>query len=277
MSLLLFLAFAFQLQANPRETMSGYIDVDGGAERIYYESTGSGEAVVLSHGAGGNHAIWMHQVPALAQTHRVITWDQRGWGKSTNHRKMAGRADIAVEDLRALLDHLAIERAHVVGQSMGGWVVAGFALQYPDRTHSLTLANTYGGISTEAMRQWLTPQKWAEVRQRAEAAGRPNDIADDARAFQYSQVRRLAPPRGPENLGDLLFGKHWDIAAARALKMPVLIVTGTYDGIFAPEMMRMLHNELKGSQLYEIENAGHSPYFERPGEWNRVVLKHLGH
>jgi pimeloyl-ACP methyl ester carboxylesterase len=63
----------------------------------------------------------------------------------------------------------------------------------------------------------------------------------------------------------LLFGKHWDIAAARALKMPVLIVTGTYDGIFAPEMMRMLHNELKGSQLYEIENAGHSPYFERPG------------
>lgn len=64
-------------------------------------------------------------------------------------------ADTALEDLRALLDHLLIERAHVVGQSMGDWVVAGFALQYPDRTSSLTRANTYGGISTEAMRQWL--------------------------------------------------------------------------------------------------------------------------
>ena len=74
-----------------------------GDEKIYYESTGSGDAVVLSHGAGGSHAIWMHQVPVLAEHYRVITWDQCGWGKSTDAEGLGGDPNAAVEDLRLLL------------------------------------------------------------------------------------------------------------------------------------------------------------------------------
>ena len=170
-----------------------------GNEHIYYESTqstGSGEAVVLSHGAGGSHAIWMHQTPVLAEQYRVVTWDQRGWGKSTNVAGLAGDQNTAIEDLRRLMDHLGIDKAHVIGQSMGGWVVAGFALRHPERTLSLTLANTYGGLTTEAMREWMTPERMAE----RQAQGRPSDIADPARAFQYRQTvpTRAAPaPDGP--------------------------------------------------------------------------------
>ena len=136
--------------ADVRQTDAGFLVV--GSERIYYESTGSGEVVVLSHGAGGNHAIWVHQTPVFAETYRVVTWDQRGWGKSTDVRGLAGDSETAVEDLRRLLDHLDIDKAHLVGQSMGGWAVAGFALRYPERTRSLVLANTYGGLTTEPMR-----------------------------------------------------------------------------------------------------------------------------
>ena len=148
--------------ADVRQTDAGFVVVGG--ERIYYESTGSGEVVVFSHGAGGNHAIWVHQTPVFAEKFRVVTWDQRGWGKSTDVRGLAGDSDTAVEDLRRLLDHLDIDAAHLVGQSMGGWAVAGFALRYPERTRSLVLANTYGGLSTEPMREWITAERWAEVR-----------------------------------------------------------------------------------------------------------------
>lgn len=243
-----------------------------GNEQIYYESTGSGDAVVLSHGAGGSHAIWMHQTPVLAEKYRVITWDQRGWGKSTDTAGRAGDPNTAVEDLRRLLDHLGIDRAHVVGQSMGGWAVAGFALRHPERTRSLTLANTYGGLTTEAMDGFMTTDRIQE----RQSQGRPSDIADPVRAFQYRQLSRLAPPRPPTDLGERLFAAGWDLEAARKSTVPILIVTGPHDWIFPPEMMRMLDAELPTSRLVEIPDAGHSPYFEFPDAWNEAVLQHLG-
>ena len=260
--------------ADVRQTDAGFVVF--GSERIYYESTGSGDVVVLSHGAGGNHAIWMQQTPVLAETYRVVTWDQRGWGRSTDSQRLAGDPDTAVEDLRRLLDHLDIDKAHIVGQSMGGWAVAGFTLRYPERTRSLTLANTYGGLSTEAMRKWTTPDRWQELQARAAEKGRDFDIADPARAFQYAQISRLSPPRAPTNLGERLFGTHWDLEEARKTAVPILIVTGPHDWIFAPEMMRLLDEELPTSRLVEIPDSGHSPYFERPDLWNRAVLEHLG-
>ena len=249
------------------QTDTGFAVV--GDEQIYYESTGSGDAVVLSHGAGGSHAIWMHQVPVLAERYRVITWDQRGWAKSTDAEGLGGDPNAAVEDLRLLLDHLGVDKAHMIGQSMGGWVVAGFTLRYPERTRSLTLANTYGGIATEAMREFMTPELLLE----RQALGRTAHIADPVRAFQYAQLSRLAPPRAPIDLDAKL---RPDLEAARKTTIPILIVTGPHDWIFPPEMMRMLDAELPTSRLVEIPDAGHSPYFEFSEAWNRVVLEHLG-
>ena len=255
-------------------TLAGYVTVDRGADRIYFESTGSGEAVILSHGAGGNHAIWANQVVPLAATYRVVTWDQRGWGKSSNERGRAGDQDSAVEDLRSLLDHLGIEKAHVVGQSMGGWAVAGFALRYPERTLSLTLANTYGGLSNASIRKWMEPEARAERLRKNTAAGRTgNGIRDPQRAFLYNQIQRLAPPRSPVPLGlDL---EQWSLEDAHRLKMPILITSGPYDGPFGPELLRELHEALPGSRLEEIPDSGHSPYFGHPELWNRAVMDHL--
>ena len=200
----------------------------------------------------------MHQVPVLAEHYRVITWDQRGWGKSTDAEGPGGDPNAAVEDLRLLLDHLGVDKAHVIGQSMGGWVVAGFALRYPERTRSLTLANTYGGISTEAMREFMTPELLLE----RQALGRAAHIADPVRAFQYAQLSRLAPPRAPIDLDAKL---RPDLEAACKTTIPILIVTGPHDWIFPPEMMRMLDAELPMSRLVEIPDAGHSPVLRVSG------------
>ena len=116
----------------------------------------------------------------------------------------------------------------------------------------------------------------AERKRTLDALASSPDIADPDRAFRYAQIRRLAPPRPPANLGQKLFGSTWSLADARKLELPILIITGTYDIIFPPRLMRGLHAELPSSKLVEIENAGHSPYFERPAAWNEIVLDHIG-
>ena len=101
--------------------------------------------MVLSRGSGGNHAVWYQQVPS--QKYRVVTWDQRGFGRSTDVNKHAGPGP-AVEDLKTLLDHLGITRAHLVGQSMGGWAArAGLDRCSGEVAETRSRRKRMGGIS----------------------------------------------------------------------------------------------------------------------------------
>lgn len=100
---LLWTMFTTSAPAADLMLQSGFVEHDG--EQIYFESIGTGEAVVLSHGSGGTHAVWYQQVVVLAQKYRVVTWDQRGFGRSTDVNKQAGPGP-AIEHLKALLDHL---------------------------------------------------------------------------------------------------------------------------------------------------------------------------
>jgi pimeloyl-ACP methyl ester carboxylesterase len=117
---------------------TGRVAVEGGT--LYYETRGSGPAVVLLHAGGLDHTMWDPQVDALARSYRVIRFDVRGHGRST--ARMGPYS--MVEDLRRVLDHLGVERAHLVGLSMGGGIAFDFASTYPARTLTLALASTSG-------------------------------------------------------------------------------------------------------------------------------------
>src|SRR5580658_10259134 len=114
--------------------------------KLFYEVHGEGPAVVFAHGAGGTHLSWWQQVPVLSQKFKCITIDHRTYGYS---RDVAGGPGprAYVTDLTQLLDTLGIQKVALVGQSMGGTTVLGFASAHPERVSALIMSDTIGGYS----------------------------------------------------------------------------------------------------------------------------------
>lgn len=260
--------------------------VQSGGETIYYEWISQGPAddrpvVVLTHGAGGNHAVWFQQVPALAMSYRVLTWDSRGFGNSTNALDALSPA-AAVADLSALLAEVGVgeaEAVHLVGQSMGGWWVVAFALAQPRRLRSLTLSDTPGGVMSEAMEQhfgqFLRRGGMAEAVELGRHPGIGEGIAatDPALAFLYQELGSFHnPPTGA--IGRVLGTARHDLATVRGLGVPMLVLAGAEDEIFPAALLADLARDL-GASYVEIPLAGHSPYFEQAGRYNEAVLNFL--
>jgi pimeloyl-ACP methyl ester carboxylesterase len=257
--------------------------VEAGGERLYFESVGAGAPLVLCHGAGGNHAIWWQQVPVFACRHRVVTWDHRGFGRSSDHAGASG-PEAAVQDLAAILDQLGIGETHLVGQSMGGWTALGFALAQPGRVRSLVLADTLGGITTpEVERQ----QRELLARARSDALGPAAELGrhpalddsfagrDPARAYLYQMLGAFGEP----DLGRIaprLFATQHAPEYVRRLRAPLLFVVGERDRLFPPGLVRSVAELLPGARVIEIPGCGHSPYFEDAPAWNAVVGEFLG-
>jgi 3-oxoadipate enol-lactonase len=251
---------------------NGCLAIDG--DDVYFEAVGDPEApvVVLGHGAGGNHAIWFQQVPVFEREHRVITWDQRGFGNSTNRNGLAN-PHTATNDLLAILDHFAVGHAHIVGQSMGGWAAMGLAIAHGNRVRSLVLADTVAGIAIDG---WWNAA--ASIPPRVGAFNHPalaNEfcIRNPEHAHLYLQIGGLR--RDPladqsamlKSLGKVTFTDD-QVAAVGA---PVLFIVGTQDEIFPPALITEAAARMPGAEIERIEGAGHSPYFEQPGAWNALV------
>jgi 3-oxoadipate enol-lactonase len=267
----------------------GRVEHDG--EDIYWELVNTGPddqrpVVVLSHGAGGSHAAWYQQVPALATRFQVLTWDSRGFGNSTN-RNDAPSAPAAAADLTAVLDSLSadyagMERVHLVGQSMGGWHISAFALTQPTRVLSLTYADTVGGLWTPELREAMAgfqAEGGLGGRGEPEVIGGhralwPGTAERDLRlAFLYQALGSFfsAPL---DRLGDTIA---WTVSHDQiaALGVPVLFIAGRHDQIFPAPLLAASAASIPGARYAEIPDAGHSPYFEQPDLWNEALLGFL--
>jgi len=246
------------------------------AARLYYEICGDGEDLIFLHGAGGNHLSWWQQLPAFAAHFRCIVFDARGWGLS--------HGDVAVgrwafgTDLIALMDHLGVERAHLVAQSMGGRAVAGLARLAPHRIRSLVLSGTTAGATNDRIRE--IQDELQEVR--GGASLRAHALADAFRserpalALLYRQINLLNPARPRGMLGrppPTYRGSMHEALAA--LRVPVLFIVGEHDRITSPQMIREASSLVGGSVFHEVAGAAHSAHFERADDWNRVVLDFL--
>jgi pimeloyl-ACP methyl ester carboxylesterase len=255
--------------------------VDSGGEDIYYEVTGEDDArtIVLSHGAGGSHAAWFQQVPALADTgHRVVTWDCRGFGRSTYRTGTHGAA-AAVADIEAVLGAIGAERIDLCGQSMGGWWVTAYTMSHPQRVRSLTLSNTVGGLWTDALEahflESATKPPSGSDRLGEHTALSPAFAArEPARAFLYQELNTFhTPPMG--DVLKALMGARLAHADLDALGIPILMITGSADQLFPAPLIVDNAARLANATLVEIPDAGHSPYFERPDEYNDALLRFL--
>lgn len=242
--------------------------------KLFFEVHGDGPPVVFAHGAGGTHMSWWQQVPVLSQKYKCITIDHRTFGYSHDVKDGPGRRAF-VRDLAGLLDHLGIQKTALVGQSMGGTTVLGFASAHPERVSALIMSDTTGGYTNPEI---------AEIRRKLAPAPASIDRAfapdfskrEPARAFLYREINALtaaANPAPPAAAGSP--GPGTDIAPVLAKNIPVLFIVGEQDQLIPPPIIEAMHKKMTGSQLVKVPGAGHSVYWEKPDDYNRIITEFL--
>ncbi|MBI5566183.1 MAG: alpha/beta fold hydrolase [Chloroflexi bacterium] len=264
-------------------SLTGFADFNGG--KLYYEVAGTGHPLVLIHGGLVNSGLWDKQFYAFAEQQRVVRYDVRGYGQSDGPTSPFSHHG----DLRQLLDFLNIERAAVLGLSMGGAIAIDFALAYPERTLALIpVAAAISGLRPpDSVRsQWssigeayergdkalaldLSLQIWTDGPQRTpdqvDAAVREHVRTMTAHEFARPEIdeqllQELDPP-AYDRLGDI--------------HVPTLVVTGDADIPYINGNMTHLAATVPGAQHVVIHDAAHHLPLERPEEFNRAVLDFL--
>ena len=184
---------------------------------LYYERVGAGAPIVFLHGLGGNHLSWWQQVPYFMRSFECITVDQRGFGLSRDTDGVFNRAHAS--DLGALLDYLKIDKAVLIGQSMGGWTIVGYALEHPECVAAMVMADTPGGIFTPDMK-FEAPRTPLPVDASPPIGSLPTYAADyftkhPEMAFLYDEVRVLGA-RPPADAGARIIGLRYDLSRGEA-------------------------------------------------------------
>lgn len=242
---------------------------------LYYEVHGEGPALVLGHGAGGNHLVWWQQVPHFAQHHRVITYDHRGFGLSHDVPGGPGRRAFPL-DLHALLDHLAVDQFAMVAHSMAGRTVTPFIRLFPNRVRALVLSGTLGGAVNDDVRaiQAAHAKTVAGQTLRQRSLAPATEIARADLAYLYRSLNRLNPKRSKQFLAPqpgLLSWRGSSMPLLQTAGIPLLFMVGEHDMIVPPAALRAAHEAMPDSTFVEIADAGHSVYFEQPEAFNRAV------
>jgi len=252
---------------------------------LYYTETGAGEPLVLVMGFGGDHLSWGFQLSALSAQYRVVTFDNRGSGRSSapdipySTRMMA-------DDTVALMARLGIERAHILGVSLGGMIAQEIALGYPERVRSLQLhctaarADGYMLALLENLRM-ARGKLGVELAQRAMALWlfapttfneRPEFVdmllyAARAQAHPQSDV-------GFARQGDAVVS-HDSLARLGEITCPTLVAVGEEDQLAPLRFSREIAGAIAHAELHTIPAAGHVYFWEKPAEFNALVLNFL--
>ena len=256
--------------------------------RLYYEEHGRrGTPLVLAYGIGGNADMWDVNRDALAAHHRLVLWEPRGHARSDSPEDPA-RYSFArwALDLKAVLDHLRIRKAHLGGLSLGAGIATRFALRFPARVRSLVVTNSSSAVGLplsvenlvmRARSIEITLTKGMDAMAEFAMAANPNlserlAIEPAAREEFYEEYRRLSPIGYANSLRALLAMDHITDQLPR-LRMPVLLIGGDRDPSLAP--MRVMHGKVRGSQLAILSPASHFGNRDQPEAWNRTVLDFL--
>lgn len=242
-----------------------------GQSTIRYDSYGEGPALVLAHGVGGNRVSWFRQVPHFNRSYRVISFDHRAFGGSTD-AEGAGRSRY-VDDLLALLDALAIERALLVGQSMGGGTCAAFTCRYPERVRGLVIADLLSGLQAEeplASELRATAETNRSLTQVERVLGPAIRAHDPESTLLYLQLATFNSVNVATVRGTM---PPWTPARLAATGVPTCFIVGEQDILFTPAQIAAVQAMVPGSRLVTIADAGHSAYFEQPHAFNAAVTE----
>jgi pimeloyl-ACP methyl ester carboxylesterase len=259
--------------------------------KLYYEEAGSGEPLVFVHEFAGDHRSWEPQMRYFSRRYRCVSYNARGYPPSDVPGD-AGRysQDRARDDIAAVLDHLGLACAHIVGLSMGGFATLHFGLHYPDRARSLVVAGCGYGAEKDARERF---------REETEATAR---FIEGASGEAFADRYGIGPtrvqfenkdPRGWREFRDMLAEHSMQGAALtmrgvqkerpslfdledrlRGLQVPTLVMTGDEDEpCLLPNIY--LKRTIPAAALVVLPNSGHTINIEEPDRFNAEVAAFL--
>jgi pimeloyl-ACP methyl ester carboxylesterase len=255
--------------------------------KLYYEETGSGTPVIFVHEFAGDHRSWEPQIRHFARRYRCIAFDARGYPPSDVPEAVSAYSQSrAADDIAAVLDHLGINRAHVVGLSMGGYAALHFGFRHPARALSLTVGGCgYGAepsqrdrfrAEAEAIAALITSQGMAAFsEQYAYGPARVQFENKDPRGF--AEFKRLLAGHSAIGSANTQLGCQrerpslYDLTdQMRALTVPTLILTGDEDWPCLTPGILMKQN-IPTAALSVMPNCGHAVNLEEPDGFNAIV------
>jgi len=252
---------------------------------MYYEDTGNGDPLVLIGGLSGDAQSWALQVPVLSRHFRVITLDNRGAGRTSAPDKpysVAGMAD----DVAALMDHLGVAKANVLGFSMGSGIALELALKHPGKVDKLILMNALcstDGYTETLLRNWINVRRSNMSREQTQRFIAPflysAALMDDRDRFERAIANSISNPYAQQD--------HAFIRQAQALiafdirdrvagvKAETLIVSGAEDILVPPRNQERIAKLLPKAKHVTLP-GGHAGFIEHAAEYNAAVLEFLG-
>lgn len=252
-----------------------------GAKINYVEAGDAAKPkVILLHGLGGSLANWATNTGALAQSYHVIALDQVGFGKS-DKPNLKYRVGTYVDFLDKFMAELKIEKASLVGNSMGGWVAGLMAIRYPNRVEKIVLADAAGIVPeniSEAQIYQLNNSTRDEIRTNMKLIfANPVLQNNEALVDQFMTARVMANDGGTINSLIESIKRKEDFLNTRLaeIKKPTLIIWGKQDGLLPVADAYTLNKGIMGSELVVFDQCGHVPQFEKSSDFNKKVLEFL--
>ena len=243
---------------------------------IYYEEHGAGSAIIMTHGLGDSSALWKPLAEALADSYKLVAWDMRGHYQSEAPQDLAEYTqDAVVEDLRALADHLGLEKAVYGGHSLGGYTALRFYEKYPERVSALVLHAAGPGYRNEE-----ASQAWTD---------RLAGIADkqEAKYDRDSRVSAKELRTGAPQLGELSqhvvrgitsvergVMAHPSFTDATKIDVPTLAIVGENDKQYLASA-EYFEAKLPQGKKVVITDAGHPAALEQPEKVNATIREFL--
>ncbi len=254
--------------------------------------------IICVHGFGSKKETWVAQVGELSKYYKVITFDLRGAGKSSRPDKPPYTMEMFADDIRGLMDFLNIEKAHILGRSMGGMIAQNFVLKYPEKVNKLILITTSAGIRNEQSIEMFKrsqferfklikkdPEKvfWRDTRLGFHMKFRKQMEADPKKKFfgiwsvedliEYIQTNP-STPRDIENQAHAI-KTHNTFERLNQITHKTLLLSASHDKLVPRFFVEQMHKRIPNSIFKVIDKAGHECHYSRAPEVNQLILDFL--
>jgi pimeloyl-ACP methyl ester carboxylesterase len=265
--------------------------------RICYQIHGDGYPIVLIHGFGSKKESFMAQIPALSQEFKIISFDNRGAGKS-ERPNMPYTMEMFVDDIEGLMDYLEISTAHLLGLSLGGMIGLNFILKHPKRVNKLVLINTLAQLP-----DGFDPETYVNSKIKGLELAKKDPELSFWQSTQFGFYHKFrnkmkANPKekfyGLWSVEDVLkyyktdrptaqdirniassFKTHNAYEKLSEINHKTLLLTASHDRLVPKEKMLEIHDKMPNSTYHIIQKAGHESPKEKAPEVNKAIIKFL--